>query len=73
MKIPFLPRAVDERFLEHRRRSSSVAGIAGGVLAILLFEWHLLVDHRFSGDLLAVALTFAVVKMTLFFWYRHKD
>jgi hypothetical protein len=73
MKLPFLPRAVDERFLEHRRRSSSTAGIAGGVVAILLFEWRYLVNHRFSGDLLAVALTFVLVKMSLFAWYRFRD
>jgi hypothetical protein len=35
----FLSRTIDERFLAHRRQSTSVAGIVGGVLSICLFEW----------------------------------
>ena len=31
MKIPFLGRAIDERFLNHRLKSSSLGGIVGGV------------------------------------------
>ena len=34
--MKFLGKLVDERFLAHRRRSTSVAGVTGGVLAILL-------------------------------------
>ncbi len=70
MSFPIPGRAVDERFLNHRLRSSSLAGIAGGLLAIVLFEYHLLFRHVWNWDLLIVALTIAGVKMTAFVWYR---
>lgn len=34
-RIPFLGKFVDERFLEHRRRSTSVAGIVGALVALV--------------------------------------
>jgi hypothetical protein len=72
-KVPILGQFVDERFLEHRRRSSSLAGIAGGLVAIVLFEYRLFFDNIWSWDLLAVALTIVVVKMSMFLWYRFND
>jgi hypothetical protein len=72
-RIPVLGKFVDERFLEHRRRSSSVAGIAAAVLALLLFDYRLLHDHVWAWDLLAVALTFLALKLSLFAWYRFND
>ena len=72
-RIPILGKFVDERFLEHRRRSSSIAGILAALLAIVLFELRFFWDHVWSWDLLAVALTFVVVKMSLFAWFRFKD
>ena len=69
-RIPILGKFVDERFLEHRRRSSSIAGIAAAILAILIFEYRFFFDHIWSWDLLAVALTFVVLKMSLFTWFR---
>ncbi|MGA2674130.1 MAG: hypothetical protein ABSE99_12985 [Terracidiphilus sp.] len=72
-RIPILRGLADERFLEHRRRSSSTAGFAALLLAVGLFEYRYFADHIWSWDLLAVALTFGVVKMSLFFWYRYND
>jgi len=63
----------DERFLMHRLRSSSLAGIVGGVLAVLLWFYRYTVDHRFSWDLFAVAITMAVVKQGLMLWFRFRD
>jgi formate-dependent nitrite reductase membrane component NrfD len=60
----------DERFLEHRRRSTSLAGIISALVAISIFEYHLLHDHIWRWDLLAVALTFAVIKLSMMAWYR---
>jgi len=65
-RIPFLNKFVDERFLEHRRSSSSQAGILCAVLAV----W---VDHVWNWELFGLALVFVVVKMSLFTWYRFKD
>jgi len=68
-----LPKAIDERFLEHRRRSLSAAGMCGGIVAGGLFLYHLYADHRFDRDLFAVLVTFAVVKVSLMAWYTLRD
>ncbi len=73
MKLPWLGALFDERFLLHRLRSTSVAGIAAGVLALALFAWSFYVEGRWRGDLLAVALTFVLVKWALMAWYRWTD
>jgi hypothetical protein len=72
-RIPILRKLVDERFLEHRRRSSSIAGFATILVALALWEYRFFVNHIWSWDLLTVCLTFGVVKMSLFFWYRFND
>jgi hypothetical protein len=63
----------DERFLMHRLRSTSVAGVTAGSLAMLLFAWHYYHDHFWSWDLLAVGATMAVVKQGILLWYRLTD
>jgi len=68
MNIPLIGRAFDERFLNHRLRSTSIGGVAGGVLAILLFAYHYYIDHYWSWELLAVALTIVAVKWALMAW-----
>jgi hypothetical protein len=72
-KVPILGQFVDERFLEHRRRASSIAGFATVFVAVALWEYRFLVDHVWNWDLLAVIATFAVVKTFMFFWYRTHD
>ena len=37
MTTPLLGNAIDERFLMHRLKSTSIAGVAAGVLAMALF------------------------------------
>ncbi len=73
MTHPILGRFVDERFLEHRRRSSSIAGIVAACLAVVLFEYRFFWNHIWSWGLLAVALTFVAIKMSLFTWFRFRD
>ena len=73
MKIPILDTAIDERFLDHRRRSTSLAGIVGGILAVCLFAYRYYVDHLWSWDLFAVAATIAAVKLALMAWYLLTD
>ena len=73
MRVPILRTAVDERFLAHRRRSTGLAGIAGGVLAIGLFEYHLFADGVWNWDLLAVGLTMVAVKLASMLWLRLSD
>ena len=73
MKLPVLGDLLDERFMEHRRRSTSTAGIICAVVATLLFAWRYYVDHRWSWDLLAVALTFVLVKYSVLAWHRLRN
>jgi hypothetical protein len=73
MNIPIVNRLVDERFLTHRLRSTSVAGVTSGLLGICLFAWRYYHDHIWSWDLLALTFTFIVVKLTLLAWYRFTD
>lgn len=72
-KVPLLGRFVDERFLEHRRRSSSLAAILGALLAVALFEYRLFHDHVVSWDLFAVVLLMVVVKLAMMLWYGFND
>jgi hypothetical protein len=71
MKV--LGKEIDERFWTHRQRSTSIAGIVGAVAALLLFEYRFLIQHRAEWDLLAVGLTFVIVKLALMAWYHFTD
>ncbi len=64
---------IDERFLEHRRRSTSIASIAGALVAYGLFMYRLLAEHRLDWALFAVIATMAVVKVGMMLWYRATD
>lgn len=69
MNLPFLIRLFDERFVEFRRRSTSVAGIVGAELALLLFFYRYFFNHVVSWDLFAVGAAFVVVKLALMTWF----
>ncbi len=69
----FLHKLVDERFLDHRRRSSSAAGIVGGIAAIGLWTYRYYFQHHLDWDLLAIVLVIVGVKMGLMAWYTLRD
>jgi hypothetical protein len=69
-KVPILRKFIDERFLEHRLRSTSLAGIIGCLVAVGLFEYRLIFNHVLSWDLFTVAVAIVVVKMSMMAWYR---
>jgi hypothetical protein len=71
MKI--LGLTIDERFLEHRRRSTSYASIVGGWVACGLFAYRFFVHGVWSWDLFAVAVTIVVVKLALLTWYLSTE
>ena len=73
MKVPFLGALIDERFLEHRRRSTSLAGVIGGALAALLFAYRYYAEGVWSWDLFAVGATVVGVKVAVLLWYRLTD
>jgi hypothetical protein len=72
-RIPVLSKFVDERFLEHRRHSTSMAGLICLLMTGILFEYRYFHDHIWSEDLLVLILAFAVVKSSLMLWYRFKN
>jgi hypothetical protein len=64
---------LDERFFEYRRRSTSTAGIIGGMVAVLLFAYRFFVDHQWNWDLFTIAVTVAGVKLALMAWYHLRN
>lgn len=72
-RVPVLGKFVDERFLEHRRRSTSIAGVATLWLTVGLCEYQWFHDHVCRWDLLTLVGCFCVVKMSLVAWYRCHD
>jgi hypothetical protein len=73
MNIPILGKLIDERFLNHRLRSTSIAGVIGGYVAVGLFAWHFYIDHVWNWDLFAVAITLVVVKLSVLTFYLLTD
>jgi hypothetical protein len=71
--LPILGRSVDERFLNHRLRATSLAGIAGGAVAILLFGYRFYVNHLWSWDLFVVIATILGVKLSVMAWSLLND
>jgi hypothetical protein len=71
--VDLIQRFVDERFLTHRLRSSSTAGIATAALALLAFQYRLWATGVWSWDLLAVGATFVLIKIVLMIWYVLTD
>jgi hypothetical protein len=70
MQPRILSKAIDERFLDRRRRSSSVAGMASAALALLLFEYRHFADHEWDWNLLSVGVAFVAIKLSMMLWYR---
>ena len=73
MNLPILGKVIDERFLNHRLRSSSLAGIIGAFVALGLFEYRYYVKHVWSWDLFAVVVTMVAIKLALMAWFRWTD
>jgi hypothetical protein len=73
MNIPLIGRMVDERFLNHRLRSTSLSGVIGACTAIFLFTYRLCVNQVWSWDLFTVAVTFMGIKLAAMAWYLLTD
>jgi hypothetical protein len=71
MKLPILG-TIDERFLTHRLRSTSIGGLSAILLAAAMFFYNIS-RHVIRWDLLAIIATAAVVKMGVMVWYRMRD
>ena len=73
MKVPVLGSAIDERFLRHRLKSTSLGGQAAIVVAAALWFYRQFHDHVFSRDLFAVIAAMALVKVAALVWFRVRD
>jgi len=73
MKLPILGWTIDERFMTHRLRSTSIGGMAAVMVAAIMFFVHLFSDHVIHWELFAVVATAAVVKVAMMLWFRFKD
>ncbi len=71
MKI--LGRVIDERFLAHRQKSTSIAGLAGAFVALGIFYYRYFARHVWSWDLFAVIATMVVVKLSIMIWSYLTD
>jgi hypothetical protein len=72
MNLPLIG-TLDERFLMHRLRSTSIAGLTAVALTGGLFIYDAAVDSVLRWDLFAIVATAAVVKVACMTWYRFKD
>jgi hypothetical protein len=71
--VSIFHRIVDERFLVHRRQSTSTAGMIAAAGSLVLFQYRLVTEHVAHWDLLAIGVTFVVVKIALMVWYAVHD
>jgi hypothetical protein len=73
MIVPIPFNEPDERFLMHRLRSTSIAGVLGGFLAVALWAYQYHANDVWRWDLFAVAATMAVVKLAAMAFFRLVD
>ena len=72
MKLP-TGVTIDERFLAHRQRSTSLAGLAAALAAGGLFLFRLFHDQVWNFDLLAVLALMVLVKFGALTYFRLTD
>jgi hypothetical protein len=73
MNLPIRFAKPDERFLTHRLKSTSLAGVSGGLVGVGLFAYRYYVEDIWSWDLFAVAVTMAVIKLAAMAWFHFTD
>jgi len=73
MTIPIPFGKPDERFLTHRLKSTSIAGVCGGLVAIGLWTYRYYMNDIWSWDLFAVAATLVAVKLAAMAWFHFTD
>ncbi len=64
---------MDERFMMHRLRSTSLAGIAGSLMMGGWYFYDWLVNGVVRTDILAILICMAVVKAAAMIYYRMTD
>ncbi len=64
---------IDERFILHRYKSTSYAGIACAFMVVGLFAWNYFARDTFRADLFIIATATAATKLGFLTWYRLHD
>jgi hypothetical protein len=64
---------MDERYLMHRLRSTSLAGIVGAVAIGSWILYQFYVKDIFRWDLFAILMLIALVKIGAMIYYRRTD
>jgi len=72
-RILMLDQVSDERLRDHQRRSTSAAAIVGTLIAFVMLEFHLLIEHHVPWDLVAVIYAMGLTKIALTRWYAFKN
>ena len=71
--MSILDRIVDERFLTHRLRSTSTAGMVGAALVGVLFLYRLYFLHITDWPLFAILLLVVLIKLGIMAYYFLTD
>ena len=64
---------IDERFLRHRYKSTSHAGVACALMVLGVFAYQFYAKDVFRMDLAVIATATAVIKLGFMAWYRFRD
>jgi len=72
-RVLMLDHVADERFREHQRRSTSAAAIIGVLIAFVMLEYQLLIEHSVPWDLVAVIYAMGLTKIALMRWYTVRN
>jgi hypothetical protein len=73
MILPIFSKSIDERFLMHRLKSTSLAGVIGALTAGGLWAFHYYANGVHRWDLFAVLLTMVGVKVAAMLFFRLTD
>ena len=64
---------IDERYLLHRLRSTSLAGVVGAILIGGWFFYQFLTRQVLRWDLFVILAVMAVIKVSAVTYYRMTD
>jgi hypothetical protein len=73
MILPIFSKTVDERFLMHRLKSTSLAGVIGALTAGGLWAYQYYANGIHRWELFAVLLTMAGVKIASMVFFKLTD
>ncbi|MCB1183008.1 hypothetical protein KDM41_06205 [bacterium] len=63
----------DERFILHRYKSTSFAGIACALMVAAVWAWDFYRNGEFRLELFVIIILTALIKVGFMTWYRLRD